>query len=174
MMEICSLVSSIGFNFGVGLLLGNGGVLLSEGRKKTPQIVESIKIINSEVDLLSYWMVVPTSLGAPVPKTIFIVPIQCWVRAWSGEFILWGCVSIAARIKEAVTKSCSAVFHGDSFMWLYDVAEPCMWYRPLSLESKPRVLSEKGGLKNNWVYHKGKPLNSYPILSIIKLISYRK
>ena len=50
-------------------------------KQKNPQIVESIKIINSEVDLLSYWMVVPTALGAPVPKTIFIVPIQCWVRA---------------------------------------------------------------------------------------------
>ena len=50
-------------------------------KKKNPQIVESIKIINSEVDLLSYWMVVPTALGAPVLKTIFIVPIQCWVRA---------------------------------------------------------------------------------------------
>lgn len=31
-------------------------------------------------------------------------------------------MSIAARIKEAVTKSCSAVFQDDSFMWLCDVA----------------------------------------------------
>lgn len=54
---------------------------LRERKENNPQIVESIKIINSEVDLLSYWMAVPTSLGAPVPKTIFIVPVQCWVRA---------------------------------------------------------------------------------------------
>ena len=133
--------SSIGFNFGVGLLLGNGGVLLSEGKKKkkkNPKIVESIKIINSEVDLLSYWMVVPTALGAPVPKTIFIVPIQCWVRAWSGEFILWGCVSIAARIKEAVTKSCSAVFHDDSFMW-------CVMLQSLVCDIDPFLLNQSPG-----------------------------
>lgn len=135
--------SSIGFNFGVGLLLGNGGICLRGGKKKTPHIVESIKIINSEVDLLSYWMVVPTSLGLLFPRPFLLTYPVLSTSLEVSEFILWGCVSIAARIKEAVTKSCSAVFHGDSFMWLCDVAEPCMWYRPLSLESKPRVLSEE-------------------------------
>lgn len=43
-------------------------------RKKTPQVVGSIKIINSEVGLLSDWMAVPPSLGAPIPKAVFIVP----------------------------------------------------------------------------------------------------
>lgn len=35
-------------------------------------------------------------------------------------------MSIAARIKGAVAESCSALFHGDSFMWLCDVAESRM------------------------------------------------
>lgn len=44
---------SVGFNFRVGHLSRNGGILSSEGEKKSIQNVGSIKIINSEVDLLS-------------------------------------------------------------------------------------------------------------------------
>lgn len=49
--------------------------------RKKIQSVGSRKIINSKVYLLSDWMAVPTSLGAPVPKTVFIVSIQRWARA---------------------------------------------------------------------------------------------
>lgn len=44
--------------------------------------VGSVKIINSGVGLVSDWIAVPISLEAPVPKTVFIVSIQCWARAF--------------------------------------------------------------------------------------------
>ena len=35
-------------------------------------------------------------------------------------------MSVAERIKEAGTKSRSAVYQDDSFMWLCDLADSCM------------------------------------------------
>lgn len=52
------------------------GMEESSHLRKKIRNVGSIKIINSEVALLTGWMEVPASLGAPVPKTVFIVSIQ--------------------------------------------------------------------------------------------------
>lgn len=96
------------------------------------------------------------SPGASIARTIFVVS---FCEPWSGEFILWGCVPIAARKKKKkrwAADSCSSVFHGDSFMRLCDVAEPCVGYRPsLPLNQTTvcdwrREASEKNQFLQNW------------------------
>lgn len=141
---------STGFNVRVRLLPRNGGILSSEVFLKKNQIVGGIQIINFRG---GFAVRVDGSVYIPGGSCSqdFLCLSSTRHEPGSGEFILWGCVSTAARIKEAVTKSCSAVFQDDSFMCLCDVAESCMWYRPFSFESKHRVLLEKGGFRNNWV-----------------------
>lgn len=65
------------------LISGLGSFLSMEkySSEKKIQNVRSVKMINLEVDLLSGWMAMPPSLGAPVPKTVFIVSIQRLARA---------------------------------------------------------------------------------------------
>lgn len=136
---------SVEFNLKAGLFCRNGGILLLREKCRMWGVSE---LLTSEVDVLLDGMSGPISPGASVARTVFIVSSSARHEPWSGEFILWAYVPIAARKKEPVAESCSSIFHGDSFMWLCDVAESCIWYRLSSFESQHKVWLVKGAYRN--------------------------
>lgn len=117
----------------------------SHQRRTIIQNVRSIKIQWSCCCPIRWQCLHPWGLLFPRLFLLFLSSARH--EPWSGRFILWGGVSIAARMKEAVTNPRSPVFHDDSFMRLYDVAESRMWYRPLSFESKHKSFKRGGRLR---------------------------
>lgn len=126
------LFLGIEFDFRAGFLSKNGGILLSGGRGRMWEVSE---LLTERWMCCQIWRQGLCPQGLLLPGLFFVVS---FCEPWSGEFILWGCVPIAARKKKKkrwAAESCSGVFHGDSFMWSCDVAEPHVWYRPSSFES---------------------------------------
>lgn len=74
MKGIHPVVYSTRFKFSIGVLSRDGGIFSSVCVGVYSEC-RSIKMINSKMDLLSGWMAVPTSLGAPVPRIVSIVSI---------------------------------------------------------------------------------------------------
>lgn len=112
------------------------------------------------------------SPGASIARTIFVVS---FCEPWSGEFILWGCVPIAARKKKKkdgrqtraavyfmVTALCGCVML-QSLVWDID---------PLFLWIKPQCVTGEGRLQKRTNFCKIETL--HVVLPITDLIVYRK
>lgn len=158
------LFLGIEFDFRAGFLSKNGGILLSGGRGRMWEVSE---LLTERWMCCQIWRQGLCPQGLLLPGLFFVVS---FCEPWSGEFILWGCVPIAARKKKRWgSESCSGVFHGDSFMWLCDVAEAHVWYRPSFFESNHSVWLEKGGFRKNRYLQNWNPTSTY-----YRSVVYRK
>lgn len=135
----------IEFNFRAGFLCKNGAVLLSGRRYRTWEVWEL---------LTQRWICCQIDSKDCVPRDFYCQDYFCCFFLWALKWWIHPLRLCAHCCKEKKKKrwaaeSCSGLFHGDSFMRLCDVAEPCVWYRPSSFESNHRVWVEKGGFRNN-------------------------
>lgn len=142
----------IGFNFRSGFLCKNGGILLSGGRYRRWKVSEL---------WTQRWMCCQIDSKDCVPRGFHCQDYFCCFFLWALKWWIHPLRLCAHCCKEKKKKrwaadSCSSVFHGDSFMRLCDVAEPCVGYRPsLPLNQTTvcdwrREASEKNQFLQNW------------------------
>lgn len=139
------LFLGIEFDFRAGFLSKNGGILLSGGRGRMWEVSEL---------LTERWMCCHIWRQGLCPQGFYcqdyfllFLSVSLEVVNSSSEVV---CPLLQGKKKKRwAAESCSDVFHGDSFMWLCDVAEPHVWYRPSSFESNHSVWLEKGGFRKN-------------------------
>lgn len=148
------LFLGIEFDFRAGFLSKNGGILLSGGRGRMWEVSE---LLTERWMCCQIWRQGLCPQGLLLPGLFFVVS---FCEPWSGEFILWGCVPIAARKKKKdgrqnhaaayfmVTALCGRVMW-QSLMCDIDPLPlnqtQCDWKgrlqkEPISAESKPSVL----------------------------------
>lgn len=88
------LFLGIEFDFRAGFLSKNGGILLSGGRGRMWEVSE---LLTERWMCCQIWRQGLCPQGLLLPGLFFVVS---FCEPWSGEFILWGCVPIAARKKK--------------------------------------------------------------------------
>lgn len=88
------LFLGIEFDFRAGFLSKNGGILLSGGRGRMWEVSE---LLTERWICCQIWRQGLCPQGLLLPGLFFVVS---FCEPWSGEFILWGCVPIAARKKK--------------------------------------------------------------------------